>query len=63
MVNLSSVVPSVLYDSSNGIKRYFGEVVPQRIVDSWRKDGKKQLVGQADMLRGLVNKLLWKSLI
>ena len=52
---------AVLYVSSNGIQKYFGEMVPSKIVSSWRKGGKKQLVGQAEMFPVLVSKIYWKT--
>ena len=54
---------AVLYDSSNGIRKYFGEMAPNKIDSSWRKGGKKQLVGQAEMLPVLVSKIHWKNLL
>ena len=52
---------AVLCDPSNGIREYSGEMVPKKIVSSWRKGGKKQLVGQAEMLPVLASKSHWKN--
>ena len=38
-------------------------MIPNKIVEAWRKSGKKQLVGQAEMLPVLVSKICWKKIL
>ncbi|CAE7041550.1 unnamed protein product [Symbiodinium sp. CCMP2592] len=50
----------VLIDPVRGVHRFFGERIPTAFVDSWGAYGKRQLVGQAEVLPVLVAKIvLW----
>ena len=50
----------VFYDAWKGIKKFFGQEIPKKTSDTCKRDGKKQLVGQAEMLPVLVSKIIWK---
>ena len=54
---------AVIYDPAHRIKRFFGEIIPEKIIAAWSKEGKRQLVGQAEMLPVLVSKVLWGPII
>ncbi len=44
---------------SDGSRRYFGAKVPTPIVARWQAGGKRQVVGQAELLPALVARLVW----
>ena len=54
---------AVLIDPATDTKRFFGESIPSTIVDAWSSTGKRQLVGQAEVLPVLVSKVVWAPLL
>ena len=52
---------ALLYDPVDGYCAAFGAEVPQSLSAEWAADGKKQLVGQAELLPILVSKRHWAS--
>ena len=53
---------AVLIDPLQQVKKFFGEPVPEPLLDRWRQGGKTQLVGQAEALPVLAAKTLWRLL-
>ncbi|CAE7249545.1 unnamed protein product [Symbiodinium sp. CCMP2592] len=53
----------VLIDPVRGVHRFFGERIPTPFVDSWGAYGKRQLVGQAEVLPVLVAKIVWAEFL
>ena len=41
----------------------FGDKVPEIWLEQWRKDGKRQLICQAEIFPVLVSKMTWSSII
>ena len=54
---------AVLIDPLQQVKKFFGEPVPEPLLDRWRQGGKTQLVGQAEALPVLAAKTLWRLLL
>jgi hypothetical protein len=54
-------IGAVLFDPSDPKRgpRYFGTLVGDPVVDLWSKDGKEQLIGQAELLPVLLAKTTW----
>ncbi len=48
---------------SDGSRRYFGSKVPRYIVERWQAGGKKQVVGQAELLPALIARVVWAPLL
>ncbi|CAE7793477.1 unnamed protein product [Symbiodinium sp. CCMP2592] len=53
----------VLIDPVRGVHRFFGELIPKAFIDSWGAHGKRQLVGQAEVLPVLVAKIVWAEFL
>ena len=54
---------AVLIDPATDTRLFFGESIPSAIVDAWSSTGKRQLVGQAEVLPVLVSKVVWARLL
>ena len=54
---------AVLYDPETGASLMFGDNVPEQWVASWKAQGKKQLICQAEIFPILVAKTTWGSVL
>eukprot|EP00438_Fugacium_kawagutii_P021792 Skav200330 [mRNA] locus=scaffold2835:14560:15474:+ [translate_table: standard] len=52
---------AVLVDPRDGTRLYFGDQVPEDFVKVWKRNGKRQVIAQAELFPVVVAKCTWKS--
>jgi hypothetical protein len=54
---------AVLIDQENRLVHFFGIVICDQLTEVWRREGKRQLVTEAELLPILLARLVWVDLI
>jgi hypothetical protein len=54
-------VGAVMYDPADQALEFFSGVVDTPLVDSWRRTGQKQVIGQAEIFPVLMSRYVWAS--
>ena len=53
----------VLVADSLGIRQFFRMVIPDKIVDAWMSNGRRQCIGQAEIFPVLISKIVWSQFL
>jgi len=56
-------IGAVFLDKSAGVRRFFGCAVPSEVVRVWQESGRRQVIGQAEILLALLSTLVWRHLM
>jgi len=56
-------IGAVFLDESAGVPRVFGCAVPSEVVRVWQESGRRQVIGQAEILLALLSTLVWRHLM
>lgn len=54
---------ALLVDTRDGTRAHFGDVVPDDFVKLWKRNGKKQVISQAELFPVLVAKATWGQML
>ena len=54
-------VGAIMYDPADGAIEFFSGVVDLPLVNSWRRNGQRQVIGQAELFPVLMSKAVWAS--
>ena len=63
MGNNKGGVGGVIFPRDGSQPMFFGESIPQEIIDLWMSQGSKQIIGQAEMLPVIMAKRIWSKLL
>ena len=52
---------AVLFDPESNLALMFGDEIPSEWTKKWKSEGRKQLIGQAELFPVIIAKNIWKD--